>query len=59
MLPVSTPPNAIVFATGRISISEMIKYGFLMDAIGVCIVPLIVVAIVGPDTPFDDQGSGV
>jgi solute carrier family 13 (sodium-dependent dicarboxylate transporter), member 2/3/5 len=34
MLPVSTPPNAIVFASGLIPITTMIKSGFLIDLIG-------------------------
>ena len=36
MLPVATPPNAIVFATGRIPQREMLKAGALLD--GVCLV---------------------
>ncbi len=38
MLPVSTPPNALVFATGRVRISEMIAYGALLDLGGVLLV---------------------
>lgn len=33
MLPVATPPNAIVFATGKIGIPRMIRAGILMDLI--------------------------
>lgn len=32
MLPVATPPNAIVFATGRIPRREMLRAGALLDA---------------------------
>lgn len=35
-LPVDTPPNAIVFATGRIPQREMLRAGVLLD--GVCLV---------------------
>lgn len=35
MLPIATPPNAIVFASGRIKISEMVRYGLLLNLIGV------------------------
>ena len=38
MLPVSTPPNALVFATRRVSIREMITYGALLDLGGVLLV---------------------
>jgi sodium-dependent dicarboxylate transporter 2/3/5 len=38
MLPVSTPPNALVFGTGRVKITEMIVYGAALDVVGVLIV---------------------
>ena len=38
MLPVSTPPNALVFATGRLRIREMIARGALLDLGGVILV---------------------
>lgn len=43
MLPVSTPPNAIVYASGYIPITKMIKAGIILDIIGVFIitVPLV------------------
>ena len=31
MMPVGTPPNAIVFASGKLSIPEMARAGFLID----------------------------
>ena len=40
MLPVATPPNAIVFATGRLSIPEMARAGILLNIIGIIIVSL-------------------
>ena len=42
VLPVSTPPNAIVYASGRVPIIQMVKYGLLMDAVGVVLVPTLV-----------------
>ncbi len=38
MLPVSTPPNALVFATGRVRIREMVSHGALLDLGGVLLV---------------------
>ncbi|HEX3033531.1 MAG TPA: DASS family sodium-coupled anion symporter [Thermodesulfobacteriota bacterium] len=38
MLPVSTPPNAIVYGSGLIPITKMIKYGFIVDIVGYVIV---------------------
>lgn len=31
MMPIGTPPNAIIFATGKIKITEMIKVGFWLN----------------------------
>jgi len=42
MLPVSTPPNAIVYGSGCIPITKMIKYGFIVDLIGIIVVVIIV-----------------
>lgn len=33
MFPVATPPNAIVFATGRIDFNEMAKIGFILNMV--------------------------
>ena len=44
-LPVSTPPNAIVYASGRVRITDMIRYGVLMDLIAVTVVPALVLLI--------------
>lgn len=38
MLPAGTPPNAIVYATGKIRMREMIGAGFVLNWIGVVIV---------------------
>jgi len=38
MLPVSTPPNALVYATGKVRMREMIVYGVLLDVCGVLLV---------------------
>jgi sodium-dependent dicarboxylate transporter 2/3/5 len=38
MLPVATPPNAIVFSTGAISIPQMVRAGVFLNLIGIVIV---------------------
>ncbi len=38
MLPVATPPNAIIFGTNKIRISEMMRTGFILNMVGVLIV---------------------
>ncbi len=40
MLPVATPPNAIIFGTGRIKIYEMARVGILLNIIGAFIITL-------------------
>lgn len=40
MLPVATPPNAIVFATNRITIFQMAKTGLVLNLIGAVIITL-------------------
>lgn len=45
VLPVSSPPNAIMYASGRVPITQMIKYGVLMDALAVVIVPTLVLVL--------------
>jgi sodium-dependent dicarboxylate transporter 2/3/5 len=41
MLPVATPPNAIIFGSGYIRIPEMAKAGFFLNLIGAAIITLL------------------
>lgn len=38
MLPVATPPNAIVFSTGELRVADMMKAGFYMNILSVLLV---------------------
>jgi sodium-dependent dicarboxylate transporter 2/3/5 len=40
MLPVATPPNAIVFASRQLSIAEMARAGIWMNLIGLAVIML-------------------
>ena len=42
MLPVSTPPNAIVFGTGCVPLLKMVKHGFALDLIGIGAIIIVV-----------------
>ncbi|HGH0863651.1 TPA: DASS family sodium-coupled anion symporter [Staphylococcus pseudintermedius] len=42
MLPVGTPPNAIVFGTGKIQIKEMAVKGFIMNLISIVVIIVVV-----------------
>jgi len=41
MLPMATPPNAIVFASGHVKVSEMAKVGFILNLISVVLLILL------------------
>jgi len=38
MMPVATPPNAIVFASGQISVAAMMRHGFFINLASVLVV---------------------
>ena len=42
MLPVATPPNAVVFGSGYLKMSDMVKTGLVMNVISIVIVSLYV-----------------
>lgn len=41
MLPVATPPNAIVFASGKITMGQMARTGFWLNLLGILIVTML------------------
>ena len=68
MMPVATPPNAIVFGSGRIKIAEMARVGVIINIIGVGVITLIFyiigIAVFGIDQSVfpewaQHMGSGI
>ncbi|NDV12397.1 SLC13 family permease [Crenobacter caeni] len=47
MMPVATPPNAIVFGTGHMHIGAMIRNGFALNLFGIVFVSALSYALVG------------
>jgi sodium-dependent dicarboxylate transporter 2/3/5 len=45
MLPVATPPNAIVFSTGAISIPQMVRAGIFLNIVGIVIVSVVALTL--------------
>jgi sodium-dependent dicarboxylate transporter 2/3/5 len=46
MMPVATPPNAVVFASGHIRIAQLIRGGVLANLIGLCVTMVITYTVV-------------
>lgn len=40
MLPVATPPNALIFATGHVTVAAMVRAGLIMNLISVALVSI-------------------
>jgi sodium-dependent dicarboxylate transporter 2/3/5 len=48
MLPVATPPNAVIFASGHVTIAEMSRAGLWVNGVGVALIPLVTYALALP-----------
>lgn len=47
MLPVATPPNALVYGTGYVALKDMVRAGFILDIIGWLMTVFVVLIIAG------------
>jgi len=47
MLPVGTPPNAIVFSSGTVTIAQMARGGFVLNIVGIALITLFCYALGG------------
>ncbi|MGB2906398.1 MAG: DASS family sodium-coupled anion symporter [Candidatus Aminicenantaceae bacterium] len=45
MLPVATPPNAIVYGSGMIPLPKMMRFGFLLNIVGILIIWLMITVL--------------
>lgn len=45
LLPISTPPNSIVYGTGKIPLMNMVKCGFILDCMSIILITLYLVLL--------------
>lgn len=48
MLPVATPPNAIVFGTGHVQMGQMVRTGLILNLVGAALITALTFFVVGP-----------
>lgn len=48
MLPVGTPPNAIIFGSGKIRIIDMVKNGFFLNIFAILLITVLVYLVLPP-----------
>ena len=53
MLPVATPPNAVVYGSGKIEIKDMIKAGLVLNLISLIVISFVGVLLV--NQVFDNE----
>jgi sodium-dependent dicarboxylate transporter 2/3/5 len=45
MMPISTPPNAIVYSSGHVPITQMMRYGVVLDIVGFVVIVALVLSL--------------
>jgi len=45
MMPISTPPNAIIYSSGHVPITQMIRHGLLLDLLGFIVIVTLVMTL--------------
>lgn len=53
MLPVATPPNAIVFGSGHVEMGRMVRTGLILNLVGVLLVTAVIYFLVRPILGID------
>jgi sodium-dependent dicarboxylate transporter 2/3/5 len=45
MMPISTPPNAIIYSSGHVPITAMMRHGIVLDVIGFVVIVAMVLGM--------------
>jgi sodium-dependent dicarboxylate transporter 2/3/5 len=45
MMPVATPPNAIVFGSGEIKMRDMIRAGFVLNIVAIVLITVLTLTV--------------
>ena len=45
MMPISTPPNAIVYSSGYVPIGQMMRHGIVLDLVGFVVIVTMVLTL--------------
>jgi sodium-dependent dicarboxylate transporter 2/3/5 len=62
MLPVATPPNAIVFGSGHVTMGRMVRSGIILNFVGAALITALIYLVakplldIGPQTPAHWMG---
>jgi sodium-dependent dicarboxylate transporter 2/3/5 len=57
MLPVATPPNALAFASGRVTIAQMARAGLALNLVGIVLITLVCTYLLPTLLGFDPRGT--
>lgn len=57
MLPIATPPNAIVFSSGQIPMQRMAKVGFWLNLVGIVVITMVVWFLAAPLLGIDTTST--
>ena len=55
MMPVATPPNAIVFGSGRLKVGEMARIGIVLNILGALVITAVVYTLGAAVLDIDPQ----
>jgi sodium-dependent dicarboxylate transporter 2/3/5 len=48
MLPIATPPNAIVFGSGQVPMQQMLRRGFVLNLLSVVLITIVTFLLIVP-----------